>query len=97
MDPTGTNTKFIDFQSQTKYFFDVAQQCFDMCIKDFESKDLSNAERGCTKACFSKQMAVYGSLIGNLQKTAEHWDYYQWKQEVFEVGEDACLFKFQNK
>lgn len=66
MDGSG-NTKFLDFQAQTKYFFDIAQQCFDHCVKDFENKDLTGAEKGCTKACFTKQMAVYGSLVQNLQ------------------------------
>ena len=30
-----TQENFIDFQAKTKYFFDVAQQCFDHCITEF--------------------------------------------------------------
>lgn len=56
----------VDFQAQTKYFFDTAQQCFDHCITDFQSKALTTQEKECTKSCFVKQMAVYGSLVNNI-------------------------------
>ena len=32
---------FLDFQASTKYFFDTAQQCFEHCVGDFQSKTLS--------------------------------------------------------
>jgi hypothetical protein len=59
---------FIDFQSQTKYFFDTAQQCFDHCVGDFSSKNMSVQEKECTKACFTKQMTIFGSLVENISK-----------------------------
>jgi len=59
-------SNFIDFQSSTKYFFDTAQQCFDHCVQDFQSKSLSPQEKECTKACFTKQMSIYGSLVANI-------------------------------
>jgi len=62
---------FIDFQAQTKYFFDTAQQCFDHCVLDFQSKNMSAQEKECTKACFTKQMTIFGSLVANISKTAE--------------------------
>jgi Tim10/DDP family zinc finger len=61
---------FIDFQASTKYFFDTAQQCFEHCVTDFTSKSMSAAEKECTKACFSKQMTIYGSLVANISKAA---------------------------
>ena len=61
---------FIDFQSQTKYFFDTAQQCFDHCVSDFGSKNMSAAEKECTKGCFTKQMTIFGSLVQNIQKNS---------------------------
>jgi len=68
----GANTSnFIDFQASTKYFFDTAQQCFDHCVTDFQAKSLTPAEKECTKACFTKQMTIYGSLISNISKTGE--------------------------
>ena len=59
---------FIDFQASTKYFFDTAQQCFDHCVADFSSKSLSAQEKECTKACFTKQMTIYGSLVSQISK-----------------------------
>jgi hypothetical protein len=57
---------FLDFQASTKYFFDTAQQCFDHCITDFQSKNLSTQEKECTKSCFTKQMTIFGSLVQNI-------------------------------
>ena len=34
-------SNFIDFQSSAKYFFDTSAQCFDLCIKNFNEKDLT--------------------------------------------------------
>jgi hypothetical protein len=62
---------FIDFQSQTKYFFDTAQQCFDHCVSDFSSKNMSAQEKECTKGCFTKQMTIFGSLVQNIQKNSQ--------------------------
>lgn len=63
------NTKFIDFQASSKYFFDTAGQCFDHCVKQFDSKDLNASEKNCVNACFTKQMVVYGSLVSNLSQS----------------------------
>eukprot|EP00347_Sterkiella_histriomuscorum_P017700 403348333 len=56
----------MDFSTQTKYFFDTAQQCFDHCVTDFQTKQLSAQEKECTKSCFVKQMSVFGSLVSTL-------------------------------
>lgn len=60
------NNKFVDFQSSAKFFFDSSSHCFDQCIKGFESKEMTPAERACTNECFTKQMVVYGSLVSTL-------------------------------
>ena len=62
-----STSNFIDFRASTKYFFDTAQQCFDHCIVDFQSKSMSAQEKECTKACFTKQMIIYGSLIKSFE------------------------------
>ena len=49
-----SKANFVDFQTTTKYFFDIAQQCFDHCVKDFSNKDLTTAEKDRTQACFAK-------------------------------------------
>lgn len=67
--PEGTsqhNNKFIDFQSNAKFFFDTSSHCFDQCIKGFESKEMTPTERACTNECFTKQMVVYGSLVSTI-------------------------------
>ena len=55
-----------DFTGGTRYFMDTAAQCFDLCIKNFNAKDLTEDEKECTNGCFTKQMLVYGSLVQNL-------------------------------
>ena len=51
------NKKFIDFQAETKYFFETSSTCFDHCVKSFENKELSLTEKNCVNQCFTKQMA----------------------------------------
>lgn len=51
---TSSSQQFIDFQAQSKYFFDTAQQCFDHCVTDFSSKVLTPQEKDCSKSCFVK-------------------------------------------
>ena len=48
------DNKFMDFQTSAKYFFDTSASCFDMCIRDFDSKDMTEPERACVNACFTK-------------------------------------------
>jgi hypothetical protein len=69
MSASSTDNKFLDFQTSAKYFFDTSAQCFDLCIRDFNSKDMSDSERSCVNACFTKQMVVYGSLVNNVTAT----------------------------
>jgi hypothetical protein len=38
---TKPDLNIIDFQTQTKYFFETATQCFDICIQDFQGKSLT--------------------------------------------------------
>ena len=63
------NNNFLDFQSSAKYFFDTSAQCFDLCIKSMNEKDLTADEKKCVNSCFTKQMVVYGSLVNNVQST----------------------------
>ena len=64
------NASFLDFQSNTKYFFDSAGHCFDHCIKNFDDKELSSNEKSCVNTCFSKQMIIYANLV-QMQKAAK--------------------------
>lgn len=49
-----SNNNFLDFQSSAKYFFDVSSQCFDLCVKNFNEKDLTEGEKTCVNTCFTK-------------------------------------------
>ncbi len=60
----------IDFQATTKYFFEAAGQCFDLCQKDFTSKTLTPQEKQCNQSCFAKQLRVYSSLSTSISETA---------------------------
>ena len=61
------NSKFVDFQASTRYFFDTSAQCFDHCVKSFNSKELDMNEKECVNNCFTKQMVVYSSLVQSLE------------------------------
>ena len=69
------SNNFIDFQASAKYFFDTAGQCFDHCVKNFDSKDLNASEKICVNTCFTKQMVVYGSLVNNLSQQGKKWSF----------------------
>ena len=34
---------FADFQASSKYFFEVVQFCYNECVRDFKTKDLTIA------------------------------------------------------
>ena len=57
------SSNFLNFQSNTKYFFDSAGHCFDHCVKNFDNKELSANEKACVNSCFGKQMIIYGNLV----------------------------------
>ena len=65
---TSANQKFVDFQASTRFFFDTSAQCFDHCVKSFNSKELDMNEKECVNSCFTKQMVVYGSLVQSLEQ-----------------------------
>lgn len=65
------SSSFLDFQSNAKYFFDTSANCFDLCVKDFKEKDLTDMEKKCVNACFTKQMVVFGSLVNNISSTQQ--------------------------
>ncbi len=40
----------------TRFFNDSASECFNHCVKDYESKELSLTEKKCVNTCYKKQM-----------------------------------------
>ena len=55
-------TDFTDFQVTSKYFLDTAGLCYDECVHDFKTKDLTIAERDCAKSCVGKQLVIYREM-----------------------------------
>lgn len=53
---------FVDFQATSKYFFETAQYCYNECVRDFKTKDLTIAERDCAKGCVGKQLIIYREM-----------------------------------
>ena len=67
MDATA-NTRFVDFQASTRFFFDTSAQCFDHCVKNFDAKELDMNEKECVNSCFTKQMVVYSQLVQSMDQ-----------------------------
>ena len=68
MSTSAANARLADFQASTRFFFDTSAQCFDHCVKNFQTKELDMNEKECVNSCFTKQMVVYGSLVQNIEK-----------------------------
>ena len=55
MDTHATTPTLINMQSQLRFFNDLALECNNRCVANFDSKNLDNDERACVKSCFKKQ------------------------------------------
>lgn len=51
----------------TKYLFDTNRLCYDKCVVDFQTKDLSAMEKECALACLKKHMTIYKDVTGQKQ------------------------------
>ena len=58
---SAANIRFVDYQDSTRFFFDQSAQCFDVCVKNFNSQELDMNEKECVNSCFNKQMTVNSS------------------------------------
>lgn len=52
------------FIATTKYLYDTNRICFDKCVVDFQTKDISVMERECALACLQKHMTIYKDISG---------------------------------
>ena len=57
MDSRANTPELIQVQSQLRFFYNLAQECNQQCVTNFESKNLGDEERDCISACFKKQKA----------------------------------------
>ena len=47
------------FIATTKYLYDTQRLCYEKCVIDFQTKDISAMEKECALACLKKNMAIY--------------------------------------
>ena len=47
------------FIATTKYLYDTQRLCFEKCVIDFQTKDISAMEKECALACLKKNMSIY--------------------------------------
>ena len=52
------------FFAITNYLQKVQETCYDKCVVDFQSKDISAMEKECSKQCIQKHMVIYQDLAG---------------------------------
>lgn len=55
MDTYANSPKLINMQTQLRFFYDSAFECNNLCISNFDSKNLNDTERECVENCFTKQ------------------------------------------
>lgn len=51
------------FFATTKFLYDVNRLCYEKCVVDFQTKDLSAMERECGLACLKKNMTIYKDVV----------------------------------
>lgn len=52
------------FVATTKYLYDTNRLCFEKCVVDFQTKDISAMEKECALACLKKHMTIYKDVAG---------------------------------
>ena len=66
MDVRANTPELMALQTQLKYFYSLAQQCNEHCVKTYDVKSLDNEERECVTTCYKKQMTAFKSLQATL-------------------------------
>ena len=59
------------FYAATRFIFQLNQMCYDKCVIDFQTKDLSAMEKECALACLKKQLNIYKDIVD------QKW-YFSW-------------------
>ena len=52
------------FFATTKYLQETNRICYEKCVVDFQTKDVSAMERECAFACLKKHMTIYKDVTG---------------------------------
>ena len=59
-----TATEANRFYATSKYLYDTSSICYEKCVVDFQTKDLSAMERECGLACLKTHMTIYKDVTG---------------------------------
>lgn len=51
------------FLTITSYLQKVQETCYDKCVVDFQTKDISAMEKECSQRCIQKHMVIYKDLV----------------------------------
>ena len=62
MDSNAQTPELMTMQTQLRYFYQLAQQCNEHCVSNYDTKNLDNEERACVETCYKKQMTAFRSL-----------------------------------
>ena len=52
------------FFATTKYLQETNRTCYEKCVVDFQTKDVSAMERECAMACLKKHMTIFRDVSG---------------------------------
>ena len=68
MDIRANNAELMNHQTKLRFFYDLAGQCNEHCVKDYKEKSLTTEEKDCVTSCFAKQTQIYAQLTDRLEK-----------------------------
>ena len=54
------------FFAATKFLYQVNKTCYEKCVVDFQTKDISAMEKECANACIKKHLTVFKDVV-------KHW------------------------
>jgi hypothetical protein len=52
-----------NFYAATKYLYQVNKTCFDRCVVDFQTRDISAMEKECANACIKKHLIIFKDIV----------------------------------
>lgn len=51
------------FYAATKYLYQINKTCFDRCVVDFQTGDISAMEKECANACIKKHLTIFKDVV----------------------------------
>ena len=53
-------------KQETKFFFESAEKCQEICLNDFSAAEMTKEEKACANNCFEKQKVIMNSVSQQL-------------------------------